>query len=783
MPFNILWRRCLVLSGCLLALAGCSPKEHDAVVATVAGQPITLSEYETQYLRNAPSRDSAAHLSQADRERFLDLMVDYKLKLADAQAHGLQNKPSVRNEILQYTGGLTQSYVTDREIVQPALHAMYDRRKDEIRARHILLRLPANATPTDSALAYSKAHAILDSLKAGVPFDSLAKHNSIDPSAQQNFGDLYYFTGGMMVGPFEDAVFALQKGQTSLVRTQYGLHIVQVTDRGPWPGEIHCAHIMIRFPSMKPTPEDTLAALATIKKIQDSLKMGIDFGELAKRNSGDPGSAPKGGDLGWFSRRRWVQPFDEEAFKLKPGETSAIIRTPYGYHLIKCFGQRPMKTFDEMKQELSQQYQQMRAQSDYDNEVARLKKNLGFVLNDAPIREFLATCDTLRSTHDANWDSTLTPAVGRAVVFRAHGQEMTFDSVVSAIKQHTEYTPALLRFTNFMAPVEKVAEQFIWTIAADSFATKYPDFASLLSDYRDGVVLYQMEQENVWNKISASDSLLHIFFENNRQKFVWPDRLDITELRMVTPSAADTVAARLARGESFEQVEAEDSVRMARPIQWTITFPNNGTAVSPAMKKLLAAAAAEWTREPHLTLQLSAHADTGKGPDAINPRRHLEAVKKYLLTTLKVDSNHVQTVNIPLAPNVAGPSEIAKQRALQLRQVLVNLQGKLPVIAARPTSSLLAVSSDERAIRADSLAVGGTSKPFKFKEYYVIVRLNARDPSHRKTYDEAQPEVSAAYQDYESDQLKNEWIKNLRSMYPVQEHPELLREAFATTAK
>ena len=783
MSFDYLWRRCLVLSGCVLALAGCSPKEHDAIVASVAGQPITLSQYENQYLRNAPSRDSAAKLSPADRQHFLDLMVDYHLKLEDAKRNDLDNKPSVRNEIRQYKGGLTESYVTDKELIQPALHMMYRRRLEEVRARHILLALPPNASAQDSVKAYALAHQIIDSLKAGLPFDLFAKQYSIDPSAKVNGGDLYYFTGGTMVPVFEDAIYALKPGEISIVRTNYGLHIIQLVDREPSPGEIHCAHIMIRFPSTTPAPEDTVKALAQITKILDSLKQGVSFEDLAKRNSTDVGSASRGGDLGWFARRRWVQAFDEAAFKLKPGQRSGIVRSPYGYHIIECLGQRPVKSFDEMKQELSQQYQQARAQAEYNDEVNRLKKNLGFVLTDTPVIQFLATCDSMKSTHSDNWDSTLTPTLGRAVVFRAKGQTMTLDSIISDIKQHSDYTPELLRYSTFMVTVNKVAEQFVWTVAADSFATVYPEFAALLSDYRDGVVLYQMEQENVWNKITVNDSLLHVYYENNRQKFVWPERLDISELRMVTPTAAQKVEAKIKAGETFEQIVDEDSVRMKRPIRWQIPFKENATSLTAAMKKTLDSAGVELAREPDISISVTAHPDTGKGPNAVLPTKRLNEVVKYLRTTLKIDSSKIHIEKITLAPPVAGISSLARQRAEQLRQVDLNLNGKLPLVVSKPVVSLLAVNADERAIRADSLAIGQMTPPFRNREFYLIVRLNGRDPSHLKTFDEAQPEVSAAYQDFESEQLRDAWIKNLRAKYPVVEHPELLREAFAPTAQ
>ncbi|MGA9120128.1 MAG: peptidylprolyl isomerase, partial [Bacteroidota bacterium] len=675
------------------------------------------------------------------------------------------------------------SYVTDREIIQPALRSLYDRRKEEVRARHILLTLQPNATTAESLAAYKKGNEILAELKKGTPFDLLAKQYSIDPSAKENGGDLYYFTSGMMIPDFEDAAYSLPVGQASLVRTRFGLHILQVTDRHASPGEIHCSHIMIRFPSMTPTPEDTAKAYAKAAAILDSLKQGGDFAALAKRNSGDPGSAPQGGDLGWFARRRWVIPFDEAAFKLKPGETSGIVRSPYGYHIIKCTGQRPVKTYEELKPELQQVYQQLRAESDYSSYMTRLEKSVGLVENDAPVKEFLATCDSNKTTHISGWDSTLTPDLGRSVIFRAHGQSMTLDSALSTIRQRSDFPAALLRFANFTAPLNKVKEQFVWTVAADSFAHVYPDFAGILNDYRDGVLLYSMEQENVWNKIEPNDSLLQIFYEKNKSKFVWPDRLDITEIQMASLPLAEKVLGKARSGESLERIAEEDSVRLAQPTHWTVNFDGNSDKLTKAARKTLLAMAQEFKAEPGLALNIVAHADTGKGPAATVAPKRLVTLKKYLSAVLKIDTARVRAQSEVIGPAIEGRASSPKQLKELVHTVDMTISGKQPLILSRPVSSLVPVLSDERANHADSLQPGGVSAPFKFKGVYLLVRLNGKDPSHLKSFAEAQPEVSGMYQDTESERLKDNWINSLRAKYPVQENVDVLRSAFAPPEK
>jgi peptidyl-prolyl cis-trans isomerase SurA len=213
----------------------------------------------------------------------------------------------------------------------------------EYRASHIFINLDSVATPEQTTVAYGKADMILAQLREGVAFEDVAMQHSEDPSVAQNKGDLYYSSAGQMVKPFEDAVFAMKVGEVSEqpVRTKYGLHVIKLLDRRMARGEIRARHIMVRFDKYEPTPPETLAAYIKIQAIRDSLMMGAYFPDLARRNSGDPGSAEKGGDLGWFKRRRWIQSFDEAVQLLRPGQVSDIVKTNYGYHIIECTDERP----------------------------------------------------------------------------------------------------------------------------------------------------------------------------------------------------------------------------------------------------------------------------------------------------------------------------------------------------------------------------------------------------------------------------------------------------------
>jgi peptidyl-prolyl cis-trans isomerase SurA len=760
----------------LLVVTGCSPKAQE-IVATVGQDPITLHEYESLYLKGNGNRDSAAASSMQDRERFLELMVNYKLKLVDAYRMKLDQKPEIINEVQQYKGGLAASFITEREVTAPALRRLYERQSEEIRPNHILFALSLNATPEDSVTAYAKANDIIKALKGGADFKTLALENSQDPSVKQNGGDLYYITGGQMIPAFEDALFSMKVGEISSapLRTQFGLHIIKVIDRKPAPGEIHCSHIMVRFANQKPSPEDTATAYAKIKALEDSLKQGADFSGIAARNSEDPGSAQRGGDLGWFQRRRWVQPFDEVAFTLKPGQVSGIVRTQYGYHLIKCMGVKPRKTFEEAKPELQQTYQQTGFQQEYGKLLDRLEKRVGVRRNEPVIRDFLSSVDSTKMVRDSAALANVSPTLLKSEIVHVGPISLTVDSVLSTMRGRQDLATTYLRGVQFSTSMGKVVEQLVWTVAADSLERIYPEFASILKEYKEGVLLYQVEQDNVWNKVAPNDSVLHLFFDAHRDKFTYPDRVDFSDLRMPTEPVARTIQAQLKGGRTMEEIAAADSARMAAPLQFEGTFKKGAPAFAPKSGALLTTVVKELKADSTLKVQLTVHPDTAKGKSKKLAQRRIETVSAQL-RKLGLRPDRIITVTRPLAGKGAGKSANMKEAdAFEL-----NIVGRQALVLGTIERAVLAPSTDERAKNADGLAPGNISDPFGFRGTYSIVRLNKRDPARQKTFEEAGGEVSSAFQEAESKRLETEWLQGLRQRYPVVEHKEVLKNAFVS---
>ena len=768
------------ISAAVLFLAGCSPKPGDVVVATVGKTPITMNEYEKLYIKSNGSKEHGEKASLEDRSKFLDLMTKYKLKLADAYASGYDRHPDVNAEIQQYKGSLATSFLTEREVTAPGIRDFYKRRSEEIRASHILLGLAPNASPEDSAATYARAYELIALLKKGASFDSLAVACSTDPSAKTNKGDLYYFTAGQMVGAFEDAAFAMKPGELTSkpVRTQYGLHIIKVTDRKKAPGEIQCSHIMIRFDKPEPTPEDTLAALDRISAIQDSLRMGIDFADLARRNSGDPGSAPRGGDLGRFGRRRWIQEFDEMAFTLKKGEVSPIIRTRYGYHIIKCTDTFPPKTFEEAESEIKQLYQQYRFKDDYNAYVNRLKKELHFTLNGQAASAFISACDSNASTRDSAWWAGIPMNVGKQTLFTVGGRILNVDSVVSCIRARPDLGNIPLRAAQLAQTIDKIAEQVVFEEKADQLQKESPEFASIMREYKEGILLYQIEQDRVWKKVSdaVNDSALRVYFDGHRDRFTFPDRVDISEIHVINDSLARVIRARIEAGTTMEDIAREDSIRMKNPSTAQARFKGTSATLTKDAQAALEPIVAEILGDPFVRVQLTARPDTTRAKKAREQvaLRRIDAVMNFLTKKHGIAASRILTQTRPIGAS-AGPEE---GRAVMSSRVDIELVGRRAVLLGGLQQGVYPVSQDERTKKADSLSVGSCSQPFFYKTGQTIVRLDEREPARQKTFEEAGTEVSSAFQEYESKRLENEWLEGLRKSNPVTENKEALKKAF-----
>ena len=499
----------------LLFLSGAVTAQdlQDKVLMTVAGKNVPAGEFIRMY------RKSYDPANLKDLDSYLDQFVIFKLKVADAEHSGYDTTKAFSTELAGYRNQLAQSYLTDPDTKDKLLKQAYQRSLVELNGWHILVSIPAEAAPDDTAKAYKRALYIKERILQGESFEQVARSSSDDPSVKINGGNLGYFSAFQLIMPFEDAAYGMKTGVISdPVRTPYGYHLIKITDRRPSAGKIKVAHIMISVP---PGASDKVAAAAkdTIWMIYRKLVAGGSFSDLAARYSDHKESASKGGELNWFGAGEIVSDFAEAAFRLKKnGDFSVPVKTPYGWHIIKRIDRKPPGTFDEMKPWL-----ESKINDSYLNSISRrsfvekLKKEYSFELNNQVVTWFRENTDTLIMKGTAKYDRTNLP---EGSVYSFAGQHLSARELAQFIEKKGSLINSADPGTFIDRSIETCAADQIMKFENAGLEKKYPDFRYLMTEFHDGILLFDISGKKVWNR-SQDDSVgLKEYYEINKQNYL-----------------------------------------------------------------------------------------------------------------------------------------------------------------------------------------------------------------------------------------------------------------------
>lgn len=498
---------------------------NDPVLMTIGGKPVTKSEFLAIYNKNNNSKEAAT--DKKGLNEYVDLFVNFKLKVREAEEMGLDTSAAFKNELEGYRKQLAQPYLTDNEVNEKLLKEAYERLQTDVRASHILVKVDQNALPKDTLEAYNKAIAIRNRILKGESFDAVAKQVSDDPSAKDNGGDLGYFTALQMVYPFENAAFNTKIGEISQpVRTRFGYHIIKVVDKRPAQGQVLVSHIMVKLSKDAPE-EEKQKAKAKIDEIYQKVKAGEDFAELAKQFSDDKGSAKKGGELPMFGTGRMVMEFEKAAFALKNnGDVSEPIQSQYGWHIIKRLDKKELAPFEEMKNELKAKISKdTRSQMGRESFIAKLQKEYKFTENLKARDEFYKVMDS--TIFEGKWTADKAKKLNKTL-FTLGDKTFTQQDFAKYIESHQ----ARRAKTNTQAVVNDLYKQFkdesIIAYEESRLEQKYPEFRALMQEYRDGILLFELTDRKVWSKAVKDSAGLQEFYEKNKENFKWGERVDAT---------------------------------------------------------------------------------------------------------------------------------------------------------------------------------------------------------------------------------------------------------------
>ena len=466
----------VLLAGSLMSFA-----QEDKVLLTINGEPVMLSEFLYIYEKNNQENS----LEKKSMEEYLDLFINFKLKVTEAIAQGVDTTEAFKKELAGYRAQATPKYLQDQEAIDSLVAMSYNRKANVRRAAHIAIQCPADADSATVAAATAKIELARERVTTGVEkkvkkgrkwitvrepeaFADVAREMTEDPAGKENGGELGWIEVFRFVYPFEDAVYTTPVGEvTHIFRSPYGFHIALVEEERAYE-EVHAAHIMKMMP--RGNEATAMDAKKNIDSLYQAVLAGADFAQVAIENSDDKGSAVRGGDLGWFGRGMMVQPFENITFGLEEGAMSEPFPTRFGWHFVKLYEKRGIQPLDSIRQQMLNQ----------------VKRDVRFAEAE---KSFIQ-----KTRAEYNLPAEMTDAEVKAYA-DAHLEE------------------------------------------------KYEDLRNLVREYHDGILLFDVSLREVWDKANKDTKGLAAYFKANKKNYTW----DEPRFKGYMIYAKDEVSAKAAK--------------------------------------------------------------------------------------------------------------------------------------------------------------------------------------------------------------------------------------------
>ena len=469
------------------------------ILFSVNDEPVLAGEFIRVYNKNI---DLVEDESQKDVDNYLQLYFNYKLKLSEAYFRELHKNDNYIKELKKYTSQLESAFLTDKVTQEKLLLEAYERTKYEVNISHVLIRMEED--DNDTIDVYNNILS-LRKLLLRDHIDSIIKnhHNGKDLIVE----DLGYFSAFKMIYKFENVAYNTKIGEVSMpFRTRFGYHILKVNDKRNSLGEINVGHIMAY--KNKPGSKEKIYGL------YDSIEKGSNFESLAIKYSEDRNTSFKGGRLDPFTSGQLNSiKFENMAFSLNtPNEVSPPLETKHGWHIIKLYSKNKLKPIAEMKSILLNKIKRSsRSSIISDSFYAMLLDNYNLNYDNKNLKYFLSIIND-------SWEMPDTIEENK-ILIKIHNKNYTFLDFATYIKENKKFVK-LKNKENIMHIMYKdFINKNALEIYKDNLEHENLEYKYILKEYKEGLLLFDLMQEKIWN-VASSDSInIKEFYQSNKSKY------------------------------------------------------------------------------------------------------------------------------------------------------------------------------------------------------------------------------------------------------------------------
>jgi len=536
----------------LVTITANSQKKNQ-VLLTINDEPVYASEFKTVFNKNL---DLVLDESQKDVDGYLDLFIDYKLKVTEAYAQGLDQDEEYVKEFTKYQDQLSKNYIYDKRVTSKLVAEAYERGLEEIDAGHILIMINLNASAQDTLIAYNKIKAIRDKAVNGEDFETLAKNNSEEPGAKRKAGKLGYFSVFAMLYNFENAAYNTKVGEISeITRTDFGYHILKINDRREKRPKINVSHIMIfsNKDAKESNPEEK------INELYAMIMQGESFESIAKQFSEDKATGLKGGAIKTFGPGDLRAPlFEDAAYSIKEeGEILKPIKSSFGWHIIRLNNMYSIPNFEESKVEIERKVTsgaRIRVVTQATNNKIMSEYGYKEGVSYSPyFNEYVSD-----SVFKKKWIYIAIPANEDKILFTIGDLEVRYNHFAKFISEKQMLTKIYtVKQRMFVDYYDEFKNNTIKDFYKNKLEKNNAEYASILSEYRNGLLIYDVMEKNIW-EVAKNDSIgLQKFYEDTKSNYNWKQRVDAEIVSAPKEADAKQVRILLSEGKNIEEIKSE----------------------------------------------------------------------------------------------------------------------------------------------------------------------------------------------------------------------------------
>ena len=516
----------------------------DLTLFEIDNKPVTVDEF--VYLYNNNNQGRGDEFTKEKIEEYIDLLINFKLKVREAESRGIDASPEFIKELNGYKEELKKPFTAEVDELKRLTEQAYKRLGQEVKASHILINVGPEAEPADTLAAFNKVMAIRSRSMQGEDFEKLAREFSEDPSAKMNGGNLGYFSALQMVFPFEEAAYSQSVGEVSNpIRTQFGYHLIKVFDKRPSSGEVEVSHILIRG------TDDSARKL--IDDVYSQLQRNVNWDSLCVKYSQDPGTKDNGGRLRPFGLGALASApkFEEVAFSLeKPGSISKPVQTSFGWHIIRLERKIPLPPFEELKASLEKRVARDERMA-ISKTLAEERRRKKFNYQESPLLKNRLELLSDSSLIEGNWriDKTVNDL---DELFSIEGKPVFIKNFAAYIVSNQ--SPNKMSPNAFIQTLyNQFVEERLAAIEDIKLQQANPAYRKMVNEYREGILLFNIMEKEVWNKASTDSIGQRRFYDAHPEKYKAELRVEARIFSTEDDKFRDLMKMKIEKGDSLSR--------------------------------------------------------------------------------------------------------------------------------------------------------------------------------------------------------------------------------------